>query len=172
MLVATYEHFSRKELSARLSGSDLNVIDSLVSDDAFESKRESDQMAGELLALCAQRDALPPVALAARYEAIALTAREQTGARLTKAISKLSSEGRAQLREYVDIRITPKVSRTESSSIDLAKSDPEAFLANFNMVCHIQRTGRLPDSMGGQRVISGGEYIDGVSGVKTAEDDK
>lgn len=155
------------ELVQQLSSRDHAVLTTLTSESEYWLVSENERYTREFLNLCTNKLQFDPVSLAREYERAARESNNRNADRIREAITSLSSTGRQAVEEYISSVVTPKLSFPRKNSIDLAEEDPEGFLINFDIMCHLHMYGEPPPEL--KRAMECGEQQEAASTAKIKE---
>ncbi len=84
------------------------------------------------------------VTFAREYERIAAETNNRAGERVQQAIGALSYPGGQIVEDFLENRVTPKLSFPRTDSVDLALRDPEDARFGLEILCYTQINGEPP----------------------------
>ncbi len=134
----------RDQLVQELSPRDDAILNALsIGTDNWEVS-ENDRYGREFLNLCINKSKMDAVTLARESERIAAESNARGADRYRQAIESLSTAGRENVERFVEETITPKLSLPLTDSVDFALEDPDSFMYNLEISCHIAINGEPP----------------------------
>lgn len=164
MFVTMYDVYVN-DLIQDLSPGDHAILNNLSVETENWQLIENMRYGDELLALCSKSSGMDTVAFAREYERVASESNNRAGERVQRAISALSTSGRHIVEEFIENRVTPKLSFPRADSVDLALRDPEGAKFNLEIMCYTQINGELPPEV--KRTM---ECLRQQKGIPPAED--
>lgn len=144
MFVSLYERAFRDKLVQKLSPRDDAILNVLATEEERLNAIESDRYYNEMRQLCATRHGKDVEFLARESERIALAANNRRGARYREAVESLSPTGQQVVRDFVHSEITTRIKTSLPNTENYANANPDEFLADFDVACHIAETGDYP----------------------------
>lgn len=139
-----YDYLERQGMALSLSQSDGAVIEAMIGSEEFNVAEESRQYRANLSELCSRMDVMDAMPLAIEYEQQAEDSRSVQADRYRKSLSQLSDAGKKTIDQYITEQVTPGIKLGRSSSLEVAKSDPEVFKFNIELICYANEHGELP----------------------------
>ncbi len=143
--LSVYDPVSRSEVASALSASDMSILDGLKGSDTADSVAAYQRYVDRMTTLCADTQTQSAVKIASDYEHAAQAFEDEEGERYEAVLSELSPDGQGLIRSYIADRVTPGLKIGMGNSVEVAEIDPEVFLFNFDLICHLTIHGRLPE---------------------------
>ena len=143
MFVAMYNVYI-DEFVQELSPRDHAILNALSAGTEYWQVSQNARYGQEFLNLCANRLKMDAVILAQESERIAVESKARGADRTRQAIESLSSAGRQMVERFIEETITPKLSFPLTNSVDLALKDPDDFMYNLEISCHVAINGEYP----------------------------
>ncbi len=132
------------EFVQELSSRDHAILNALSVGTEYWQVSENARYGQEFLNLCTNRLKMDAVILARESERIAVESNARGADRTRQAIESLSSAGRQMVERFIEETITPKLSFPLTNAVDLALKDPDDFMYNLEISCHVAINGEYP----------------------------